>query len=133
MATRPAGALRPQRRAQPTAASHWSRPLPVLWFTKNDEVFTYGIVRRGELVLLTLGCRQKTVAAGDSGLSSLKLGDDVGSLRWSSGFGDTVYDSVGSWGSSSFSRSGAEGCQAAGRRRRIRGKCTMYFGAQGGC
>jgi hypothetical protein len=105
----------------------------VLWFTKNDEVFTYGIGRRGELVLLTLGCRRKTVAAGDSDLSSLKLSDNVGSLQWSSGFEDTVYGSIGSWGSSSFSWSGAEGYQAAGRRRRIRGKCTMDFGAQGGC
>jgi hypothetical protein len=53
------------------------------------------------------------VVAGDGGLSSLKLGDGVGGLCWHSGFGNTIYGSVGSWGSSSFSRSGAEGATTA--------------------
>jgi hypothetical protein len=72
------------------------------------------------------------VVAGDDDLSSLKLGDGVGGLRSSSSFGDTIYGGVGSWGTSSFSRPGAEGCQAARRRRRIRGKCVVDFRAQGG-
>jgi hypothetical protein len=31
-------------RAQPATAAHRSKPLPALWFTKLDKVFTYGIV-----------------------------------------------------------------------------------------
>jgi hypothetical protein len=95
--------------------------------TKNDDVFTYGIgVTRG-IRLAHLGL---TVANG-GGLSSLRLGDGVGDLRWSTGFGDTVYGGIGSWGSSSFSRRGVGGCQAMGQRQRISGKRVMDFGAQG--
>jgi hypothetical protein len=71
------------------------------------------------------------VAAGDSDRSSLKLGDGMGGLQWSFGFRDTVYGSVGSWGSSSFCRPGAKGCQAAGRRWWIGGKRAVDFDAQG--
>jgi hypothetical protein len=32
------------RRIRPTAMAHQSEALPVLWFTKLDKVFTYGIM-----------------------------------------------------------------------------------------
>jgi hypothetical protein len=39
-----------RRRNRPTVAAHRSKPLPALWFTKLDKVFTYGIVvTRGSL------------------------------------------------------------------------------------
>jgi hypothetical protein len=42
--TQPTGAARSRQRARLVAAARQSKPLPALWFTKLDKVFTYGIV-----------------------------------------------------------------------------------------
>jgi hypothetical protein len=43
-ATPAGGRCSGRRRIRPVAAAHRSEPLLVLWFTKLDKVFTYGIV-----------------------------------------------------------------------------------------
>jgi hypothetical protein len=50
-----------------------------------DEVLTYGIGQHGEPILLTLGGRRATMAAGVGGVARLNIDVDDGGLRGSSG------------------------------------------------
>jgi hypothetical protein len=66
--------------------------------------------------VLTLGVSWLRITARwvhDSGLLFSMFGNNVGVLRWSSGFGDTSYDSDESWGNSS------EGWFGIGRLRLV--------------
>jgi hypothetical protein len=60
--TRPTGVARPQWCARPVAAPRQSRSLPMLWSTKHDKVFTYGIRATQGTRLAHLG-----LMAGDDG------------------------------------------------------------------